>query len=427
MEDQFFRLGVALAIGLLVGLERGWREREQPAGSRTAGLRTFGIFGLLGGIFAALAVEMAAPLIFATGFLCVAVLLGVFQFHEARHDGNFSVTGVMAGLGVFGLGALAVTGDYRVAAAGGAALAAVLASREILHATLRRLSWVELRSALVLAVMTTIVLPILPNRTIDPWGGLNPWEIWFFTVLIATISYAGYIAVRVLGPTRGLLLSALAGAVASSTAVTVALARMAKSADQVRPLVGAATLAAMVSVLRVLIVIALLRREILPHVVVPALCVAGVLGAAGLAMLLRGTDAQQPDEMLRNPFELRALLVFALLFAVVSTASAALVGQFGGASLPATSAMSGMFDVDVAVLSALRLDTTAVGLPVIGLAILIALASNAFGRLSLAVLAGPVRFWLPLLASTLAAAAAGGVAYALLAAGQAGPLLPLPA
>ena len=100
----------------------------------------------------------------------------------------------MAGLGVFGLGALAVVGDFRIAAAAGTALTAILASREVLHAALRRLTWVELRSAVVLAAMTAIVLPILPDRTLDPWGGFNPREVWFFTVLIATISYLGYIA-----------------------------------------------------------------------------------------------------------------------------------------------------------------------------------------------------------------------------------------
>lgn len=409
MEAQFFRLAVALAIGMLVGLERGWREREEPTGSRTAGLRTFGIFGLLGGVFAILAIEMDAPIIFAGGFLGMAGLFGLFQFHESAHDRNFSVTGVMAGLGVFGLGGLAISGDYRVAAAGGAALTVVLASRDILHVALKRLRWVELRSALILAVMTTIILPLLPNRTIDPWGGLNPWEIWFFTVLIATISFAGYVAVRVLGSTRGLLVSALAGALASSTAVTVALSRMAKGVPQVHPLVGAAALAGMVSILRVLVVASVLRLEVLAHVAVPALCAAAVLGATGVALLFYGRGDQQPDDVLRNPFELQALLGFAAFFAVVSTASAALVDQFGGASLPATSALSGMFDVDVAVLSAVRLDATQVGLPMIGTAILIALAANALGRISLAVLAGPPRFWLPLLLATLAAAAAGAM------------------
>jgi uncharacterized membrane protein (DUF4010 family) len=417
MEDQFLRLGVALAIGLLVGLERGWREREAPTGGRTAGLRTFGIFGLLGGIFAILAAQMAAPVVFAVALLAMAALFGLFQFHESGHDGSFSVTGVMAGIGVFGLGALAVIGDYQVAAAGGAALAAILASREILHASLRRLSWVELRSALVLAVMTTIILPILPDRTIDPWGGLNPWEIWFFTVLIATISFAGYIAVRVLEPRRGLMISALAGALVSSTAVTVALARMARSEDQVRALAGAAALAGMVSILRVLTVVAILRHEVLPHVVLPALAAAGVLMASGLTLLLRVDGTGQPQTMLRNPFELRALLVFAALFAGVSTASAALVGQFGASSLAATSAVSGVMDVDVAVLSALRLDAALVGLPAIGVAVLVALAANAVGRLSLALLAGPLRFWAPLAASTAAAVATAALVLRLTFAG----------
>ncbi|MFN4129760.1 MAG: DUF4010 domain-containing protein, partial [Paracoccaceae bacterium] len=141
-----------------------------------------------------------------------------------------------------------------------------------------------------------------------------------------------------------------AGAVASSTAVTVALARMSGQAAAVRPLVGAAALAGMVSILRVLVVVTLLRLPILPHVAVPALCSAGVLGAAGLAMLFRSDGEQQPQEMLKNPFEFRALLLFAAFFAVVSTASAAFVVKFGHASLPVTSALSGMFDVDVAVL-----------------------------------------------------------------------------
>lgn len=413
MEDQFFRLGVALAIGLLVGLERGWREREGGPGSRTAGLRTFGIVGLLGGVFALLAVETGAPVVYAAAFLGVAGLLGLFQFHEAEHDRNFSVTGVMAGLGVFGLGGLAVAGDYRVAAAAGVALTVVLAGRELLHTGLRRVSWIELRSAIVLAVMTVIVLPVLPNRPVDPWGGLNPWEIWFFTVLVATISFAGYIAVRLLGPTRGLLVSVLAGSLASSTAVTVALARMAVGVPRAGPLAGAAALAATVSILRVLAVVALLRREALVHFAAPALCAAAVLAAAGLALAARDMPSRQPEDLIRNPFEFRALMIFAALFAVVSTASAALVGRFGGSSLGATTALPAVFDVDVAVLSAVRIDAATVGLPMIGAAILIALGANAGGRISLAVLAGPVRFWLPLTAATLAAAIAGAAVFAL--------------
>lgn len=413
MQDQFFRLGVALAIGLLVGMERGWRDRDQPDGSRTAGLRTFGIIGFLGGLFALLSQQMGAPVIFGFGFTGVAALYGLFQFHEAQHDDTFSVTGVMAGLAVFVLGGLAVLGQVQVAAAGAAALAALLAGRENLHSALRRLSWIELRSALVLAVMTMIILPLLPNRTVDPWGGFNPREIWFFTVLIATISFAGYIAVRVLGPSRGILVSALAGALASSTAVTVALARMAGGGAQVRPLVGAATLAGSVSLMRVLVVIALLRREVVELVAVPALVAAAVLVGAGLWLLARGAEPGQPSEPLRNPFELRALLIFAGMFALVSTASAAVAMRYGGSGLAVSAGLSGWFDVDVAVLSVLRVTSPVVPMTAITGAILAALAANGLGRLSLAALAGPVRFWLPLSAWTLAALTAGIAAFAL--------------
>jgi uncharacterized membrane protein (DUF4010 family) len=402
------RLGVALAIGLLVGLERGWRARDEPAGSRTAGLRTFGIFGLMGGLFAALALAMAAPVVFAAGFLGAAGLFGWFQFHESVHDDTFSVTGVMAGLSVFALGGLAVAGDSAVAAAAGAALAAILASREVLHGLLRRLTWVELRSALVLAVMTAIILPLLPDRAVDPWGGLNPWEIWFFTVLTAAISYAGYIAVRVLGPARGLLVSGLAGAVVSSTAVTVAFARMARSGGGAVPLAGAAALAAMVSVLRVTVILMILRPGLLALVAPVALAAAAVFGGAGLVLLRRGRDGAQPAQALRNPFELRALLVFAALFAVTATAGAAAVSRFGGTSLIATSAISGTFDVDAGVLGALRLVSAGIAAETVALAVLAALAANALGRLALAAAAGPPAFWAPLVGATAGALVAGG-------------------
>ena len=126
MDQLIAQLGLALAIGLLVGLERGWRERDAPDRSRTAGLRTFGLVGLLGGIFAALSEALGSGVLIA-GFLGFAAIFAWFSAREAEHDQNFSVTGVVAGLIVFALGALAVVGDTRTAAAGGAALAAVLA------------------------------------------------------------------------------------------------------------------------------------------------------------------------------------------------------------------------------------------------------------------------------------------------------------
>jgi hypothetical protein len=204
-ENLILRLGLALVIGLLVGLERGWRERDEPAGSRTAGFRTYGLSGFLGGVLAAVAQALESGMILAAGFVAFAGVFAWFKARELEREEEYSVTSVVAALGVFALGALSVAGDYRAAAAGGVALAGVLASREALHGLLRRISWVKLRATLLLAGMTAIGLSLLPNRTIDPWGGVNPWEIWFFTVLTAAISYAGNIAIRIFGPGKGVL------------------------------------------------------------------------------------------------------------------------------------------------------------------------------------------------------------------------------
>ncbi len=411
MDPLIPRLALALAIGRRVGLARGWRERDAPDRSRTAGIRTYGISGLLGGVFGALGQAAGSVSILAAGFVAFTAVFAWFKLREAAHDADFSVTGVVAGMAVFALGALAVAGDDLAAAAGGAALAAVLASREVLHGLLRRLTWIELRSALMLAVMTAIVLPVLPDRTIDPWGGLNPHEIWFFTVLVAAISFAGYVAVRLLGERRGMLVGALAGAVVSSTAVTVALARMAGSADTARPLAGAASLAAMVSVLRVAAVVALVAPGVLAVCGLPILAAACVFALAGGAMLLRGEPAAEIGRPARNPFDLAPLLGFAAFFALVSTVGAALSGVLDRPGLLATSALSGAFDVDVAVLGALRLVDRGLAQETVGLAVLLALLSNAIGRLVLAAVAGPVRFWLPLVGvAALAAAAAAGAA-----------------
>lgn len=387
MDSLIPRLGLALAIGLLVGLERGWRERDAPAGSRTAGIRTYGISGLLGGVFGALVFEQASTFVFATGFLGFALSFSWFKLREARHDDDFSVTGVVAALCVFALGGLAVTEKYQVAAAGGAALAALLAGREVLHRLLEKLTWIELRSALVLAVMTAVGLSILPDRSIDPWGGFNPWEIWLFTVLSATISFCGYIAVRLLGSTRGLLVTGLAGAVVSSTAVTASFGQKAKSGENPWPLAGVAALAGTVSLLRVLVVVLLLSPAIFPFIAPATLTAALLLAACGGLIRLQTTQPDQAVEA-RNPFELGPLAIFAALFALTRTLNAALLSWIGNSGFVVLTALSAIFDADVAVFSALRTHGQGLSPEIVAGAILAALAANAVGRIFVAAVSG---------------------------------------
>jgi uncharacterized membrane protein (DUF4010 family) len=298
-------------------------------------------------------------------------------------------------------------GDHVAAAAGGVALAGVLASRESLHALLRRISWIELRSVLLLAGMTAIVLPLLPNRTIDPWGGLNPWEIWFFTVLTAAISYGGYVAVRVLGPGKGILVSGLAGALVSSTAVTVAFGRRASAGEEARPLAAGASLAAMISVLRVLAIVAVVKPELALRLAAPSSAAALVFGAFGIILLWRNFPETSADPKLGNPFDVGPLLLFAASFAIVALASAALARNLGSSGVVLTSGLSGIVDVDVASLSAARLAGSVIPLSTAAEGILLAILLNAWMRVAAAFVIGPRGYSVVLLAATLAAMCAG--------------------
>jgi len=414
LDSLIVRLALALLIGLLVGLERGWRERDAPAGSRTAGIRTYGLCGLLGGVLAAVSQALQSGLVLALGFVSFAAVFSWFKWQELEEDQSYSVTSVIAALTVFGLGALAVVGDYGAAAAGGVALAGVLAGREALHGLLRRISWVELRSVLLLAGMTAIVLPLLPNRTVDPWGGVNPWEIWFFTVLTAAISYGGYIAVRVFGPGKGVLISGLAGALVSSTAVTIAFARRAAVGEMVTPLAAGASLAAMISVLRVLTIVALVKPAVALAAAPPALAAGLVFGLFGAAILWRGSHETAAEPRLGNPFDLAPLLIFAVSFAVVAAISAALTQEFGSSGVVLVSGISGIADVDVASLSAARMTGGVVTVDTAAAAMLLAILLNAIARVAAAFAIGPVRFSVLLMAATLAASAAGAVVFVLL-------------
>lgn len=417
MDPLVLRLGLALAIGLLVGLERGWREREAPAGSRTAGIRTYGISGLLGGVVAALGEASQNSLILPAGFLGFAAVFAWFKWREAAEDEDFSVTSVVVALIVFALGALAVSHRPTEAAAGGAALAAILASREMLHSLLQRLSWLEVRSALILAVMTAVVLPLLPAEPIDPWGAINPREIWIFTILLGAFSYLGYILNRIAGPKRGLIYGTLAGALVSSTAMTLSLARADGSA---RRRAGAACLAAMVSILRVLAYASFVAPAIIAIVLPAALSAAATFALCGWLLITRTPDGEGAEPSDRNPLEPSTIALSAAIYTAMSLLGALSAKYFGSESLPITAAVAGLADVDVAVLAMLRLQGGTVPSEVLALAVLSAFASNALFRMVSAAMIAPISFSLPLGLVTFLAIGLGYAAY------FAVPALPLP-
>ena len=171
---------------------RGGRRRAHRR------LRTYALTGLLGGTSGALSLA-SSPLVLAAVLVSFAAAFTLFSWFEATSERDFSVTGVVAALLTFALGAYAVLGNEQVAVAAAVAMAILLALKAPLHSWLRQLTWLEIRAVLILLAMSFLLLPVLPNRAVDPWGALNPAEIWLLAILIAGVSFAGYVAVRTLG------------------------------------------------------------------------------------------------------------------------------------------------------------------------------------------------------------------------------------
>lgn len=374
---------------MLIGLERGWQTREDSDRERTAGLRTFALTGLLGGI-AALVSGATSPLVLAAALLAYTGSLAGFTYFEARHEKNFSVTGVVAGTLTFVLGAYATLGSETVAVAAAVAMAILLALRDTLHSWVRAITWIETRSVLVLLAMTFLALPILPHRPVDPWQVLNPAEIWLLAILIAGVSFAGYVAVRVFGGRRGLAVAAVAGGLASSTATTLSFASLARKQPANKWLLAAGVLLAGGTMLaRVLVLVLVLNPALIGRIAMPVAAGLGVLLIA-TALLLRGSTASrdQLDVELRNPFDIGTVVWLALLIGAITLAAKLISTSIGEAGTLALAAVSGLVDVDAVTLSMVRLTGSSITADNAALAILLAVGANTAAKAVIATVIG---------------------------------------
>jgi uncharacterized membrane protein (DUF4010 family) len=408
------RFAVALGIGLLIGLERGWRQREQKPGSRTAGIRTFTITGLLGGIIGALASAAGEgmAIVLATGFVTFASVFGFFSWQENRADRSFSATTAVAGMLTFALGAYALIGDMRIAAAAAVAAAGILAIREELHGWIEQITWPELRSGLVLLTMTVIALPIVPDQPIGPFGGVNPREVWLIAVILASVQFLGYIAVRGLGATAGVLLAAAAGGLVSSTAVTVASARSAAAGDgRHLVLVAAVAIATAISFSRVFAIAAFLNPAVL-MLIAPAL-LAGIAAAivfAAVAVIWRRPGRGRPAMKLSNPFEFWWVVGFAVFLGAII-----ILGRLVGESYGATGAtigaiFVGLADVDSVTVAISRLAPSTLSNWNAAVAILAAVASDTVSKVAIGAALGRGRFARDIVLLAALCLVAGGLA-----------------
>jgi uncharacterized membrane protein (DUF4010 family) len=386
---------VALAVGLLIGMEREWRQqREEDQPDEHAGLRTFGLFGLLGGI-AGLFEQNAAWLVSAA-LIAVAAVLIAQRRKEDRSLPLEDVTTLAAALVTTMLGALATIGMPQLAATAAVVIVVLLHLKPTLHRWIGALSKDELRAVLRLLVISLVVLPVLPDQGYGPYEALNPRSIWWYVVLISTLSFAGYLAIRVLGPQRGYLATGLFGGMVSSTATTAALARLAKQdRKSVAPLAAGIALANGVSVLRMLAIVTAIH---------PALAMAAAwplgwfaLVALGCALLLwrfqTGRGRSKAMEI-NNPFGIGPALKLAAILATVQVLAAFLEDRYGQAGLKALAAVAGLVDADAISLTVARGTAGGGAIAPAVTALLIAVLANAvFKSVVLFSAGGKIAVW----------------------------------
>jgi uncharacterized membrane protein (DUF4010 family) len=413
--ELFERFLVALALGFLIGFERGWQERDAPEGSRIAGIRTFAITGLLGGFWALLSEDLG-EIVLAAAFLAFAALLIAGKYRQVKNSGDRGITTIVAAMLTFALGATAVRGHMGIAAAGAVMTSLLLGVKPPLHRMLTLIDRDELLAVLKLLAMTLVLLPVLPDKGYGPWQAFNPFQLWGMVILIAAISFVGYVAVKLLGTRRGVLVAGAAGGLVSSTAVTLNFSRLARRSSGTVALLSSGILTASATMFPRTVLIAWVidpqmgRRLALP------LLVAGIATLAIALLYWRRPAHRQvtPDLRLRNPFEFTAALQFGVLLTAVMFLSRALRSWWGDGGLYVLAAISGLSDVDPINLSLSGLVADrqlAVQVGVIGL--LIAILSNTVVKGVLAATQGGRPVGIRVGLGFLASAVAGGAGFAI--------------
>lgn len=343
----FYQLGVSIGLGLLVGLQRQFVQQT------IAGFRTFPLIALAGTLSAQVGGDQSLWVVSA-GLITLAILLvlGNVARIQAGHL-EAGLTTEFAAVVMYLVGALVVVQPMAVAVAVGGAVALLLHFKESLHGFADRITDMDIRAIMQFALISMVILPVLPNRDFGPYGALNPFEIWLMVVLIVGISLGAYVASRLLGARGGTIAAGVLGGMISSTATTVSYSRRSAGGE------GRAPSAALVIMLASTFVFARVFLEIVvvaPSVasaVAPPLAVMMaymLVLSAGLWVRERRSLAEAPRDR-EAPSELGTAIAFGLLYAVVLVAVAAAEEHLGEGALYGVAALSGLTDVDAITLS----------------------------------------------------------------------------
>lgn len=358
------RAGTGLAIGALVGLERGFKLRDQREGHRVAGVRTFTLMGLAAGI--AGLVSPTQPLVAA---VIIAAMLGYLAIAYApRLQAKGDATSPIAAAATMAAAFLGGAGWVGIALAAGAIIVLLLALKEDLHDFVDRLAEEDVKALARFAVIALAVLPFLPDEPFGPYGAWNAAKLWWVVILVTGFSFAGYIANRIFGARHGTIATALIGGAYSSTAVTQSLAQRLGSAERGGAEPAGIALASAVMYLRVLVLVAVLANRIVLDfllVVTPALLV----GAAAGWWLYRTAPHHEGPAPPGNPIALVPALTFLLFLAGAAVAARWAQGQFGQEGIAVLLLIMGSLDVDAAIVTAGGLPPAAISAPLAAVAL----------------------------------------------------------
>ena len=352
----FFRFGVALAIGFLVGLQR---EHAGADAKRKifAGERTLALMALVGCAAAMAAEELASPWAFIAMVLPLCGFIGVAYVLSAQ-QGRVGLTSETAALLTILSGALCYWNHVALAVAIGVATTVLLSVKVEMDAFARRISQEDIAATLKFCVITLIILPVLPDQSFgpSPLDVLSPYKVWWMVILISGISFVGYVLVKILGSRQGIGLTGMLGGLVSSTAVTLSFSQRSHTQQELaRPFALAITVAWTMMFARVAIEVAVLNLELLAVLWMPivASTVAGL--AYCIYLYSHQSTGQQAEVEVSNPFELMPAVKFGLLYAVILVVSRAAQMYFGATGLYLSSILSGVADVDAITLSVAEL------------------------------------------------------------------------
>ena len=411
---------IALLIGALVGIEREKHKNNNHPGS-FAGVRTYILFAQLGAVSAWLSVYLQTPWLFIAALAAVSVIvLSSYYLENKNSPVALGLTSELSAITVCLLGGAVIFGFAEIAVSLAILTSAILAFREPLHGLVSKIGADDLYAGLKLLIASFIVLPLLPNHSVDPWQALNPYKLWLLVILISGLSLVGYIAVRFFGSVKGTMITALTGGLVSSTAMTLSFARSSKTetdSGAANRLVAGILLSWLVMFGRVLLIVTAVSMPLMQQLLWPLLGLALLTAALTSAFFLLGHRLQAAsaatDLPVKNPFSLWSAIQFALLFALVLLLVKLAEHYAPGQGLYWLAALAGLTDVDAISLSLADYAARSQALDLAATAIGIAILSNSLVKTAMVWAAGTRTLALRISAATLVLGLAGLLLFSL--------------